>query len=452
MASKARLALRGCALTVAVLAAQAVSAQAAVAPAVSLRAFPSGEAVFAKWRAATAEYLTGSSVASNAATPVNHLQASTSGGAVAHPAIKPLVSPAWSIQEPPEASGSTEGVLAAVSCSAESACTAVGHYHQNGGTLRLLAERFNGTTWSLQTAAEPAGSITGQLNGVSCPSATNCIAVGSSVSATDQGEALAERWNGTAWASEVLPKPATAPRIALSAVSCSSTTSCVAVGYFYAGSEYQPLAESFNGTKWTVEEPPHPTEGSGGLLHAVSCFSSSACTAVGVFVSGSPHRVVPLAERWNGTSWSAEEPTVVPAGATTESGLWGVSCPTATACIASGKGPKTASLVETWSGGSWTAAEPATPTGTTWGMLKDVSCTSTTACVGAGFDQPTKAGVAPLADILTGTEWSGEQMPNASGSRQTEIEGISCTGTTACIAVGYDDTTGAYKPLAEASH
>jgi hypothetical protein len=73
-------------------------------------------------------------------------------------------------------------------------------------------ELWNGTTWSLQDdSALNAGS---GLYGVSCRSATFCIAAGG----------LIARWNGHRWSVE------NASLAGFSGVSCTSTTSCVAVG------------------------------------------------------------------------------------------------------------------------------------------------------------------------------------------------------------------------------
>jgi hypothetical protein len=66
-----------------------------------------------------------------------------------------------------------------------------------------------------------------------------------------------------------------------SGVSCASTTSCTAIGYFIdIGGAREPLSEFWDGTRWTILT----TAGQiGGNLNAVSCSSATACTAVGVF-------------------------------------------------------------------------------------------------------------------------------------------------------------------------
>ena len=64
-----------------------------------------------------------------------------------------------------------------MSCSSPGACTAVGVFDNLPGTGTLV-ERWNGTSWSIQASANPAGAFTSVLFGVSCPAATFCVAVG----------------------------------------------------------------------------------------------------------------------------------------------------------------------------------------------------------------------------------------------------------------------------------
>ena len=67
----------------------------------------------------------------------------------------------------------------------------------------------------------------------------------------------------------------------LSAVSCPSATQCVAVGSYLDSSgnpDAGPLVEVSNGSGWTV--PSTPKVPGGGLM-GISCPSASACVAVG---------------------------------------------------------------------------------------------------------------------------------------------------------------------------
>ena len=127
--------------------------------------------------------------------------------------------------------------MRAVACTSSTECTAVGEGLGTNTTDWVpLAERWNGTTWSVQ---EPLGGGA-RSSGVSCASATECTFVGGYDSYTP----LAENWNGTAWTEQELPLPSEAKYEILSGVSCTSTPTCMAVGYSENSSkEVVPVAE-----------------------------------------------------------------------------------------------------------------------------------------------------------------------------------------------------------------
>jgi hypothetical protein len=72
----------------------------------------------------------------------------------------------------------------------------------------------------------------GRIDSVSCTSATSCTAVGSFESTSGITDTLAEAWNGTSWTPQSTPDPAGAYSAELSAVSCPAAGSCEAGGYF----------------------------------------------------------------------------------------------------------------------------------------------------------------------------------------------------------------------------
>jgi hypothetical protein len=84
----------------------------------------------------------------------------------------------------------------------------------------------------------------------------------------------------------------------LSGVSCRSAASCVAVGAYWGGNGVgAPLAEVWNGKRWTETKP--PASGSGLAINglaAISCASPARCVAVGT--TGPPPKAV--IESWNG--------------------------------------------------------------------------------------------------------------------------------------------------------
>ena len=310
----------------------------------------------------------------------------------------------WSIQHTPNPPGAAESYLPGVSCSSASACTAVGNYLRYNGTKTFtLAERWNGTGWSIQRTPNPTrarGSENG-LDGVSCWSGSACVAVGSYFNGTNTTLTLAERWNGTGWSIQRTPNPSGAQgnQSVLDGVSCSYGNACTAVGQFlYAnGTKSTPLAERWNGTRWSIQRTPNPAgaRGNQSVLDGVSCWSGSACTAVGY--AGSALKPVMFAERWDGTGWSIQH-IPKPTGAY-GSVLSDVSCWSGSACTAVGyffnfDGSKSWTLAERWNGTGWSIQHspnlPSLP-GSSIG-LDGVSCWSSSACTALGsYDNGAKS-------------------------------------------------------------
>jgi len=242
-------------------------------------------------------------------------------------------------------------------------------------------ERWNGTKWSQVASPNASGATGSYLNAVSCTGASNCHAVGYSYNSTSTNT-LAERWNGTSWSVVGSPNPAGDDRD-LQAVSCSGPANCLAVGYYDATSgSGTTLAERWNGTKWSLVAIPDP-KNSDSYLNGVSCPSSTSCMAVGVtYGSTGPGRA--LAERWNGSSWAIVA-VPNPAGSG-DSYLNDVRCPTTTSCVAVGAYASTSDKTEAqrWNGSTWTVVATPNPLGSTGSYLNSLACASTTACYAVG--------------------------------------------------------------------
>jgi hypothetical protein len=296
--------------------------------------------------------------------------------------------------------------LNAVSCSTPLACTAVGSYYDSSGIQRTLAERWNGKVWVTETTSNPLRSFGDVLDGVSCTSARSCTAIGSYDDRSDDGKTLAERWNGSRWTIEPTPNPASAPQtiLTLSGVSCASARACMAVGSYWiyapgygtmrangrrhprCGPAYKQvwLVERWDGLRWSIDAPPIPAAASS--LSSVSCTSSGACTAVGGNYAERSGRRVLLIERWNGTSWTNQTAPIP--GTAEYGGLNGVSCTSARACTAVGWAPKPlgpqSTLAEAWNGKTWSVRATPNPPGYLSPSLSGVSCTSATTCTAVG--------------------------------------------------------------------
>jgi hypothetical protein len=363
------------------------------------------------------------------------------GSAVASAATR------WAIQTTPNPSGGMFPSLNDVSCPSASSCTAVGTYTASSGVTRTLAERWNGATWSIQTTPIPSGATLAIFNGVSCTSASSCTAVGRYNTSAGQ-LALAERWNGGTWTVQATPSGLT--NAELVGVSCISATNCTATGDSNAGT----LAEHWNGMTWSIQTTPNPS-GTTSFpdLASVSCASATSCTAVGQYIPG--FSTIMLAEHWNGTRWAIQA-TPSPSGAAS-SQLAGVSCTSASTCTATGFYSSSSgtllALAERWNGTAWSVQTVPDPSGSPDAQLSAVSCTSATRCTAAGWYTVsiTDGDVLTLAEHWNGTKWAIKRTPNPSGAATSALDGISCTSSaTACTAAGlYSTSAGPSFTLAE---
>ena len=246
----------------------------------------------------------------------------------------------WTVAQPPVPAGTTSAALSGVSCTTSADCAAVGAYTQADGTTAGLAELWNGRAWANVSVKLPAGSVGGDLFGVSCSSSKSCVAVGSYGNADGDIVALAASWNGKAWTASQPSAPAGSLAAALQGASCLSSAACVAVGSYTQANGYpRGLTESWNGKKWT--EVPLPKSDGYDELLAVSCVSPKCCLAVGVGDGSAPGGPLgtPSSYLWNGKSWSFKKPPVPPKGGVSgaTSMLQGVSCLSATDCVAVGQ-------------------------------------------------------------------------------------------------------------------
>jgi hypothetical protein len=176
-----------------------------------------------------------------------------------------------------------------VSCTATNACTAGGDYGYFDAAQSVFAQRWNGTAWVMQHQPNPTGQMLNADNSVSCTDASTCTMVGSWLDRMGRGQPLAQRWNGTAWTGQHPPSPKGNDYAALGGVSCTSAASCIAVGKWTSNPNLIPevtLAETWNGTAWTIQPTPNPATAKMSHLDSVACPSATACVAVGSYWNG----------------------------------------------------------------------------------------------------------------------------------------------------------------------
>jgi len=366
-------------------------------------------------------------VAAPAAGPAS---TSPSAGTSPSSSVKPLIAPAWAIQETPSLAGGA--ILYGVSCTSPTACTTVGENEE-----ATLAERWNGSEWATQ--ATPAS---GALHAVSCSSETACTAVGAE--GTSSGEhaviasaTLAEAWNGSAWAVQPTPNPPGATHDHLEAVSCTAPSECTATGWYEQGNGQRfTLAERWDGSAWTIQPTPSPGEGEATSLTGVSCTSPSSCTASGFYYQpGHTGQIIPLIAQWDGSAWTLT--AVAQPSANGEAILLSLSCTSSPACTTVGRfaNPGYTPLAERSSATEWAIQPVPDPEGES--ILHGVSCASPTACEAVGVTYATGEELLTLAESWNGATWELQSTPNPAEAQESILYSTSCPTTTVCVAVGY---------------
>jgi hypothetical protein len=382
---------------------------------------------------------------------------STTGPGTQVPLAETWSGASWSLETTPVPTGVMSSSLAAVSCAAADICSAVGSSTAiNSGYGRNLAEQLAGSTWTIATT--PAAADDGSLGGVSCTDQYHCVAVGSrnrrpetetwngirwrmepndllqgsltsiSCNALEAcmavGRGIVASWNGSKWATQPTPD------ITFSGVSCSADSECALVGSDFLGARWQPVAERWNGSSWSSEDVTGAVAAvySSGLS-GVSCISSTQCLAVGGSTDTTVDEQVPLAERWKAGIWSIQ-PTPAP---TAGGSLNAVSCVSAHMCVAVGRTGFGApgAFAERWNGTAWTLETIAIPNLALYG----VSCVSATNCTAVGnvFVSPTQY---PAVATWNGSAWSIQALPVPAGDSFAGLAGVTCASASACIAVG----------------
>jgi hypothetical protein len=342
--------------------------------------------------------------------------------------------------------------------------------------------------WYTQVLTPPTNAASPVLlQDISCAAAGSCVAVGSSnVASTDYTVPYVETLAGGDWTASILPAPIKSgtgpgtgvPAVAaqsatLTGISCTSTSSCVAVGDV----QYPPtdtvsdiqrgFADVLSGGVWTptiFSNQPDGTSQTGNVdtMGGVSCTAADSCVTVGTYVSTEDSQAG-FAYSLTASGWDASptiglepDPSNLPASEVLSS----VSCTAPTSCVAvgsylDGTTDVTAPLAESLSGTTWSATLTTNPTGIGKARLLGVSCASGTSCQAVGEYTDPHGDTQALAEAMAGTTWTPATDLESGCSEATPVScvsgsslaGVSCTGPADCTAVGTFselDANGAY--------
>jgi hypothetical protein len=219
-----------------------------------------------------------------------------------------------------------------------------------------LIEHWDGLTWSTMAAPALSGRD-GELNAVSALDSSHVWAVGSYTSPAGNRRPLTEFWNGRNWS--VVPGPAGGQDSTMQAVVTVGPADAWAAGQW----DRAPELAHWNGTSWSAwPGAPPPKELAYSSWYPDARFYGIAATgaadvwAVGSFLYG-PF-VEPLAEHWDGSTWSLKQGKAVIHLSLTESQFESV--------VALSKGDvwalEQSFLVKRWDGTTWNAISTARET------------------------------------------------------------------------------------------
>jgi len=320
------------------------------------------------------------------------------------------------------------GDLGAVSCATVRRCWAVGIAGPNPapatGATVIAATTNGGTTWKAQ---EVVGGSTPQLSGVSCPTATQCMAVGSNgASLPGSGVVITTGDAGATWNAVASPQNA----LAVLSVTCASPSDCTAV-VSDGTSTWAAHSPDF-GQSWQQEgNLPSTFQPENDL----TCVAGGLCLDAGYTPTTNSHGAGAVAlSADGGATWALAS---VPTGIGV---LQSTACPSATVCLAAGTTGTTVSdvvpakgelLRSTDGGHTWRQSTGTVPVEDVYGM----ACPSADQCAMVGtfwFGLP-EVGVGSVAQSID----AGSTFRSSPTSyTPITLTAVACPSTSSCIAVG----------------
>jgi hypothetical protein len=289
-------------------------------------------------------------------------------------------------------------------------------------------------TWTA-VSSPSVGSGSNRLHGVICASPRDCWAVGSYAPQNGAKRTLIERDTGSGWTVVNSPNVGSGDND-LFGVACPGIDDCWAVGWHFVGGEHETLIERDTGSGWTVVNSPNVGNGE-NELYGVACSGPDDCWAVGHHSNGGHPET--LIEQNTGSGWGVVDSPDVGNIANL---LYAVACPATHHCWAVGEysyryGVQH-SLIEGTTGSGWAVVGSPNP-GSTDNLLEGVACSASADCWAVGsFDSRSGAptlDVRTLVEQNTGSGWQTASSSDLSG----DLAGVTCVSTTKCWAVGSQD-------------
>jgi hypothetical protein len=265
--------------------------------------------------------------------------------------------------------GTSDATLTGVSCTTIRYCVALGE--ADGDTAAFgdassltIIETWNGTKWTLHTAAVSSGHTTAaELTTVSCATSAFCVLAGEATSFTSRSAAIrlyVASWNGKKLTTM---KPATvsagAGFLLAAGVSCATVSNCAVTGadlgdVSSSSASMTAFTEIWNGKTWLLAQVAWPKGDAYSFTLGVSCYAAHSCEAVGI--DGAKSFIDAAAASFHGTAGRLQ--AVPPPAKGDANAFAAVSCPPGGSCVAIGETGKTtassgALMTGVWNGKAW---------------------------------------------------------------------------------------------------
>jgi len=317
--------------------------------------------------------------------------------------------------------------LAAISCPTPSRCWAVGVPAPGTGPSNpatvIVATRDGGKQWKPQAVS---GSFIPQLSGVSCPSATRCMAVGTNgASVPGSGVVFTTVDGGATWTAAVAPPGV----LTVDSVACTSSSGCTIVANDGAQT-WSARSDDFGQTWQRMGNLPTGFVGTGTL----SCPANDPCLIAGYTPTSTGHGQGAIAlSPDGGQSWV---PASVPNGAGL---LQGATCLSPSVCLAGGSTSTTVSdvvpahglLLRSVDGGHTWAVSTTPPVDDVY----DISCPSARVCAMVGTNWVDSPAVATGAVAQSRDEGS-TFAASSSAYVPLTLRAVDCPHAVHCLAAG----------------
>ncbi len=178
----------------------------------------------------------------------------------------------WTLVHTPSM-GSSDNILLGVSASSSTNVWAVGTYctgngcDMGGGVFQTMIFHYDSShRWSVVSSPNPS-IYANQLNAVTVISATDAWAVGGENTSLTTSATLIEHFDGTSWIQ--VASPAVNGSSSLTGIAAASASDIVAVGSTIISSplSYPTVIEQFDGNSWSLV--PNPSSGQFNTLNGV---------------------------------------------------------------------------------------------------------------------------------------------------------------------------------------